>query len=661
MAFETRITNTLNKKIWIIPVLFGLMCFFLVSSIVGLEIRSFTTAGTVNALNAKFSFSIGGEIVAMLVAIMITISILPTYKRQNGYIRIFVTLLTVGCSVLYLDTIQMIVDGLEGFGLFNKIVSILVFASETWFFFFFWMYITYVLKTKGKIMNVLYIIVSALLVVFWILPLVNFFYPLYFTMNADVYVRNPDTWWICRIYIFVIVISVIIALIISKEKIKTKIVIIAFMGIPLVALGAGGFQYGVSVLYSSMMVSLVLIYALLFSENEKHLYSTSKELGIATSIQKHMLPNTFPAFPDRKEFDIYALMDPAKEVGGDFYDFFLIDETHLGMVMADVSDKGVPAALFMMASKIMVQNYAKLGGSPKEVLTAVNKQICANKQDDMFVTVWLGVLDLTTGILKASNGGHEKPAFKYPGEDFKIYKDKAGFVVGWDADSIFQEYELELPRGTKIYLYTDGVPETNNAKGERYTREKMLESLNKYGDLSPEGIIKGVKSDLEAYADHTDQFDDTTMLCIEFKGYDEGPKDNTVTLLADVNKLDDAINPILKALEEAGADSKIIYKIHLCLEEVIANVALYAYPKDVKGYMKVGYSFEENPKAIIITIKDKGKPFNPLEEVPEPDLDASVEDRKIGGLGIFITKKTMDEISYNRIDDENVLMMKKEI
>ena len=657
MAFETRITNTLNKKIWIIPVLFGLMCFFLVSSIVGLEIRSFTTAGTVNALNAKFSFSIGGEIVAMLVAIMITISILPTYKRQNGYIRIFVTLLTVGCSVLYLDTIQMIVDGLEGFGLFNKIVSILVFASETWFFFFFWMYITYVLKTKGKIMNVLYIIVSALLVVFWILPLVNFFYPLYFTMNADVYVRNPDTWWICRIYIFVIVISVIIALIISKEKIKTKIVIIAFMGIPLVALGAGGFQYGVSVLYSSMMVSLVLIYALLFSENEKHLYSTSKELGIATSIQKHMLPNTFPAFPDRKEFDIYALMDPAKEVGGDFYDFFLIDETHLGLVIADVSDKGVPAALFMMASKIMVQNYAMMGYSPKEVLSRANRQICANNQEDMFVTVWLGILDLTTGIITASNGGHEKPIVKHPNGHFEILNDKHNLVVGYFADSPYTEYEIKLEKGSKLFIYTDGIPECRNNNGQ-FGMDRALETLIKYEDLSPEEICKNVLNDAMTFIGTADQFDDITMLCLEYKGYNDNV--HKIVIPAQVDKVNDGMAEIIDVLKNAGVDHKIVYKIEVALEELLVNVASYAYPPDVDGQITIEYEVTDSPKMITISIIDEGKEFDPLKR-QNPDTTLSAEERDIGGLGIFIVKNVVDSIEYHRKDNKNILIIKKSI
>ena len=650
MAFESKITETLNKKVWIIPVLFGLMCYFLISSIVAIEIRRFSN------IPPTFAFSIGGELFAMLVSIVIVASILPAYKRQSGYIRIFVTLLTVGCFVCYLDTIQMIVDGLPEFVTFNKILCVLVFASETSFTFFFWLYITYVLKVEGNAMNAMSTIASSLLVVFWVLPFVNFFAPIYFTIDeAGVYHRMTQTWWICRIYIVIIVIFVIVSLFLSKEKKRTKAIIVIFMGLPVIAVAAGGYQYGVSVLYSAMMVSLVLIYALLFSENEKHLYSTNKELGLATNIQKHMLPSIFPAFPERKEFDIYALMNPAKEVGGDFYDFFLIDDTHLGLVIADVSDKGVPAALFMMASKIMVQNYAMMGYSPKEVLSRVNRQICANNQDEMFVTVWLGILDLKTGLLTASNGGHEKPVVKHADGHFEILNDKHNLVVGFFADSPYSEYEIKLEKGSKLFIYTDGIPECRDKDGQ-FGMDRALELLIKYENESVENICKNVLADVTTFMGNMDQFDDITMLCLEYIGYNDNV--HKITIPADVDQISKGISPIMELLKGMEVDHKILYKIEVALEELLVNVASYAYPEDKKGNIDIEYEVVD--KSITISIIDEGKEFDPLKR-NDPDTTLSAEERDIGGLGIYLVKNTMDSIEYHRKDNKNILIIKKSL
>ena len=197
------------------------------------------------------------------------------------------------------------------------------------------------------------------------------------------------------------------------------------------------------------------------------------ELALAKRIQADMLPNIFPAFPDRAEFDIYAGMDPAKEVGGDFYDFFLIDNDHLGVVIADVSGKGIPAALFMMGSKILVQNFTMTGMSPAKVLETVNHQICANNREQMFVTVWLGVLELSTGKLTCSNAGHEYPVLKMPDGSFELYHDKHGFVIGGMDGMRYRDYEIQLKPGAKLFVYTDGVPEATNADSELFGVERI--------------------------------------------------------------------------------------------------------------------------------------------------------------------------------------------
>ena len=242
------------------------------------------------------------------------------------------------------------------------------------------------------------------------------------------------------------------------------------------------------------------------------------ELQMAAQIQASMLPRTFPAFPERKEFDLFASMDPAKEVGGDFYDFFLIDEDHLGLVIADVSGKGIPAALFMMVSKAMLKNSALSGQSPAAVLESVNRQVCENNQEDMFVTVWLGVLEISTGRLTAANAGHEYPALKAPDGGFALYKDKHGLVVGGMDDMIYQEYELRLTPGAKLFVYTDGIPEATNRDNELFGTERMLAALNQNGDADPEELLQSVRRAVDSFVGNAEQFDDLTMLCLEYRG-----------------------------------------------------------------------------------------------------------------------------------------------
>ena len=242
------------------------------------------------------------------------------------------------------------------------------------------------------------------------------------------------------------------------------------------------------------------------------------ELSLATRIQASMLPHVFPPFPERTDFDIYASMDPAREVGGDFYDYFLIDDDHLGLVMADVSGKGVPAALFMMASKIILQSVAMLGGSPAEILTKANEAICSNNEIEMFVTVWIGILELSTGRLTAANAGHEYPMLKRPGQPFELYKDRHGFVVGGMAGVRYREYELQLEPGSKLFLYTDGVPEATSAAQELFGTERLVAALNKDPEASPVDVLKNVRAAVDGFVRDAEQFDDLTMLCLEYRG-----------------------------------------------------------------------------------------------------------------------------------------------
>ena len=242
------------------------------------------------------------------------------------------------------------------------------------------------------------------------------------------------------------------------------------------------------------------------------------ELRMAYNIQQSMLPGVFPAFPDRPEFDLYASMTPAREVGGDFYDFFMVDEDHLAVLIADVSDKGVPAALFMMSTMILISYRARQGGTPAEILTAVNAHICRSNSSKMFVTVWMGILDLKTGVMTCSNAGHEYPFIRGANGHFSLFRDKHGLVVGALPKTKYQDYELKLEPDNAVFVYTDGVPEACCAEEEFYGMERLEKTLNRTTGMTPKEIIEAVKSDVDAFVDDAKQFDDLTMLCIEYKG-----------------------------------------------------------------------------------------------------------------------------------------------
>ena len=253
-------------------------------------------------------------------------------------------------------------------------------------------------------------------------------------------------------------------------------------------------------------------------ERRKEEERIGRELNMAASIQSGALPSIFPAFPDRKDFEIYASMTPAKEVGGDFYDFFMVDDNHLGIVIADVSDKGVPAALYMMSAKMIISSHAKMGKSPKDVLEAANAALAASNNEEMFVTVWLGILDLRNGLLTAANAGHENPILRQPNGPFKVIQDRHGFVLGAMPDIRYKEYELMLEPGAKLFVYTDGVPEASNDRHEFFGIERTVQALNQDVEAAPQEILENAHHAVNEFVAGAPQFDDLTMMCLQYNG-----------------------------------------------------------------------------------------------------------------------------------------------
>ena len=259
---------------------------------------------------------------------------------------------------------------------------------------------------------------------------------------------------------------------------------------------------------------------LLFEEHEeaKKTERISMELDLAKAIQKNMIPNLYPAFPERKEFDIYARMEPAKELGGDFYDYYMIDRDHLALIVADVSGKGIPAALFMMASKAMINDQAKSRShDPAKILKAVNKQMAANNSTGMFVTLWMGILEISTGKLRAANAGHEPPCLRQGGE-FELLKDEHSLVLGVREDTEYESYEIRLEPGDGIFVYTDGVTEATSAEEELFGSERLVAALNQAPEAGVTQLVDSVHHAMNAFVGDASQADDFTMLALKFYG-----------------------------------------------------------------------------------------------------------------------------------------------
>lgn len=239
------------------------------------------------------------------------------------------------------------------------------------------------------------------------------------------------------------------------------------------------------------------------------------ELSVAAKIQSDILPSAFPLFPEHVEFDVFASMTPAKVVGGDFYDLFLVDNDHLALVIGDVSGKGIPAALFMMIAKTLLKNALQSNLSIKSVLETVNNQLCENNEAEMFVTAWIGLYEISTGKLVAANAGHEYPALRKANGEFELVKDRHGLVLGGMENIKYREYELVLEAGDTLFVYTDGVVEATQADLELYGTSRMLQALNQDPNASPKKLIENVHQSMEQFIQGMDQFDDITMLCLK--------------------------------------------------------------------------------------------------------------------------------------------------
>ena len=381
-----------------------------------------------------------------------------------------------------------------------------------------------------------------------------------------------------------------------------------------------------------------------------------RELRTAKAIQESALPRTFPPFPDIDRFDIYARMDPAREVGGDFYDFFLVDDHTLGFLIADVSGKGIPAALFMMAAKTEVYNYMTSGIDLSQAIQSANYHLCQGNESGMFVTLWAATLDWKTGELTYVNAGHNPPLLRHEGS-WQWLRERGGVFLGSFDIAKYRSQTIVLHEGDQLLLYTDGVTEAFSVDIQQYGEIRLENFLAEHKGDHPHALVDAVRDDVARWAAGAEQSDDITMLSIEFGVAPEAS--GSITVPATLDHLDDIIDMVHVELAKRLCPIEVQNQIDIALEELFVNVCNYAYEgADEPGLCRVDYVYNANPDAIIIQLTDEGVPFDPLEHA-DPERPRSAFEASIGGLGIMMARRLTDDMTYLRDGNSNVVAFKK--
>ena len=388
------------------------------------------------------------------------------------------------------------------------------------------------------------------------------------------------------------------------------------------------------------------------------LNTAAAELKVATEIQTSMLPSISPEFSNRREFDIYASMSAAREVGGDFYDFFLLDEHHLVVLIADVSEKGVPAALFMVVARTLIRNCTRNQGRNSDsfefdnlgdVFFTINNLLCENNKAEMFVTAFMAVLDLRSGATAFVNAGHNQPCLRQADGQFHFIKTQPGFVLGGMENTQYTEGHLQLEPGDCLFLYTDGVTDAENTSGEFFGNQRLLEALNSKGENHASAILEEIETQLLSFTKDAQQYDDITMLSLV---YQPG---------LHIEAEPECLSRVLEFIEQKmeGIPCSVKERMHLLVsvEEIFVNIANYAY-SGKEGMVFIQVDTLENPPKIIIRFRDEGKPWNPLKH-EDPDVNLSANERVPGGLGIYMAKNLVTNMEYMRIDGHNILTLTK--
>lgn len=403
-----------------------------------------------------------------------------------------------------------------------------------------------------------------------------------------------------------------------------------------------------AVAFAIMVITLDMIAR--YKETEKNEKIIESELNIATNIQSAMLPTIFPDFPGRKEMNLYALMSPAKEVGGDFYDFFFVDDDHFAFLIADVSGKGVPAALFMVISKTILKNNLQSGMPLAEAIEKSNNQLLDGNNEHMFVTAWIGILELSTGRLQYVNAGHNPPAIKKMNCQFEYLRKFSGFILAGKKDTKYKAYETYLYDGEKLLLYTDGVTEAMNTKKEQYGEDRLADFLNSSGNIvGTQNLISKLKANVTEFENGEEQSDDITILALRMSGNFE-----TITVNAEMSKYDELMKFAEEQFNKREISEAIKQQLFIVFDEIFSNICQYSQSENVL------FGISKYDGVVSMIFRYQGVEFD-ITKAKVPDITLKAEDRPIGGLGLFIVNKIMDQVNYRYENGENILILKKHI
>lgn len=474
---------------------------------------------TLDSLKPSESMNAGMDLMAMILGFFILLFSLIDHKRTEEDYRSYCMIVEMTFLGLFTDVLAWSMNGVPEVRFWYLLVNTVFYLCMPIGLYCFWRYVLQIIGKNDPWVKRADIFIKIGFAAEVAACVINISAGFFFVVDATgTYQRGPF-FILFMLYIGVVGILIAVLLVVRRKRLqKRQIVVLAvYLLTPLPVILLSVFVYGMSLNYIAAMVDLLLMYGALNVEQGREKMAVKQELATATQIQQDMLPRIFPIYPDRKEFEVFAHMDPAREVGGDFYDIFLLDEDHLALVMADVAGKGIPASLFMVVSKTMIKNRALMGGTPSEILRDVNARMCEGKGSAMFVTVWLGIVTLSTGEVTETNAGHENPVLIRNGT-CEILKRPHDFVLGGLKKAKFHEDSFVLNPGDMLFIYTDGLPEASNAEGKRYEMERVREALSRYQDAGPEELLSGVRREVDSFVGEADQFDDLTMMAFLYRG-----------------------------------------------------------------------------------------------------------------------------------------------
>ncbi|MBP5609472.1 MAG: serine/threonine-protein phosphatase [Lachnospiraceae bacterium] len=473
-----------------------------------------------DSLKPVYLINISADLSGMVTGFVLYICCMIDVSRGADSSRYYQYLSNAVLLALFSDALAWLLNGQPYLRLANIIDNTIYYICMPVSCFFFWHYIAELLRPEERLRKKLDKIVLAGMLVCIALCIVNLFAGQYFTVDANGEYAREALYPVHQLYGFFMI--ALCLWLMKKQRRKLRlyqlVAMVLYLFTPLAVSVMTMMIYGLSLAYPVLMAVMLLMYCVVNVSKGREAVAAARDMQVAAAIQKRMLPDEFPAFPGRGEFDVFASMRPAKEVGGDFYDFFLIDDDHLGLVMADVSGKGVPASLLMMVAKSIIKNSLQAGASPAECLGRANRQLLERGDIEMFVTVWLAVLDIRTGEGIAANAGHEHPGLITAGEGAVLVEYKHSPPVAVVEDIPFSEHEFRLNKGDKLFVYTDGVTEAMNDRSELFGEERLVEVLRENGKCSPDELVRKTDKAITDFTQGAEQSDDITMLCLEYIG-----------------------------------------------------------------------------------------------------------------------------------------------